>query len=116
MPVDESVRTDATLCEVVLGEPLTAYLTGADSIGEYRAWLRGDGGRPHRVANRLAAARRVVLAFQIENATGTAAAWLRGFGAAADAPAEAIRNDGDNEILGTELEHTAGKWLSDRRR
>jgi hypothetical protein len=114
MPVDESVLTDANLCEVVLGEPLTAYLSGADSIEQYHALLRSDGDQLRRVANRLAAARRVILTFQIENAAGTAAAWLRGLGAA-EVPADMIREDSDNETLGTEMEQTASKWLSDRR-
>jgi hypothetical protein len=115
MPVDESVLTDANLCEVVLGEALTAYLSGAGSVGQYRAWLRGDGSQLGTIANRLAAARRVILTFQIENVAGTAAAWLRGLGAASEVPADVIRKDGDNETLGTELEQTASKWLSDRR-
>jgi hypothetical protein len=115
MPVDESVLTDATLCEVVLGESLTAYLSGAESIGQYRAWLGGDGDHLRRVANRLAAARRVILTFQVENAAGLTAAWLRGVGGAPEVPADVIREDGDNETLGAEMEQTAGKWLSDRR-
>jgi hypothetical protein len=115
MPVDETAMTDANLCEVVLGEPLTAYLSGADSIGQYRAWLRGDGDQLDRVATRLAAARRVILTFQVENVAGTAAAWLRGLGSGSEAPADTIRNDGGDETLGAELEQTAGKWLSDRR-
>lgn len=112
--MDASVLTDANICEVVLGEPLTAYLSGADSVELYHASLRADGDQLRRVANRLAAARRVILAFQIENAAGTAAAWLRGLGTS-DVPADAIREDGDNETLGAEMEQTASKWLSDRR-
>ena len=115
MPVDESVLTDATLCEAVLGEPLTAYLSGADTIGLYRASLGGDGDDLPRVANRLAAARRVILTFQIENAAGTAAAWLRGIGGTPEVPADVIREDRGNETLGAEMEQTASKWLSDRR-
>lgn len=115
MPVDESVRTDANLCEIVLGERLTAYLAGADSIGQYRSWLHGDDDQLGRVASRLAVARRVILTFQIENVAGTAAAWLRGVGGASEVPADVIRAAGDDETLGTELEQTASKWLSDRR-
>jgi hypothetical protein len=115
MPVDESVLTDAALCEVVLGEALTAYLSGADTVGEYRALLSGEGDQLRQVANRLAAARRVILTFQVENVAGTAAAWLRGTGSGSEVPADVIREDGDNETLGAEMEQTAGKWLSDRR-
>jgi hypothetical protein len=57
----------------------------------------------------------VILTFQVENVAGTAAAWLRGLGSGSEVPADMIRNDGGNEILGAELEQTAGKWLSDRR-
>ena len=113
--MDEDVLSDARLCEVVLGEPLTAYLADAESVGQYRNRLFAGGDQLRRAVPRLAAARRVILAFQIENAVGSAAAWLRGFGSASDVPARMIREQGDDETLGTELAETAGKWLSDRR-
>jgi hypothetical protein len=115
MPVSECALNDASLCEVVLGAPLTAYLSGAGSVGQYQQWLRADGDELGRLANRLAAARRVILTFQIENLAGTAAAWLCGLGSPAEKPADVIRNDQGDEALGAELEQIASKWLSDRR-
>ncbi|BEL06300.1 hypothetical protein Q0Z83_044910 [Actinoplanes sichuanensis] len=115
MAVDEGVRTDARLCELVLGESVTAYLANADSVEEHRARLRVGGDQLRGAAPRLAAVRRVILAFQIENALGSVATWLR-FGHQPDeVPARIIRDQGDDERLCAGLAEAASKWLSDHR-
>jgi hypothetical protein len=113
---DADIMSDADLCTAVVGEELTAYVAGAESVGQYRRWLAGDAAGRRLIAPRLAATRRVVLAFQAENAVGLCQPWLRDVGAAAgDIPARIIRDKGDDEAVGAVLAEAAGDWLRRRR-
>ncbi|XVU28414.1 hypothetical protein ACQPZJ_15620 [Actinoplanes sp. CA-054009] len=106
------VAADARLCEAALGEPLTAFVAGAESVVQYRAWRDGTDDERRRIASRLAAARRVILVFQIENDTRLAMAWLRDVGSAAEVPARMIRHKGDDESVGLHLAESAARWLA----
>ncbi len=108
---DADIMSDADLCAAVVGEELTAYVAGAESVGQYRRWLAGDAGRRRLIAPRLAATRRVLLAFQAENAVGMCQPWLRDVGAAGEVPARIIRDKGDDEAVGAVLAEAAGDWL-----
>lgn len=110
------VNRDARLCTEVLGEPLTAYLTGADVLSEYRRWLAGDDESRRRIAPRLAAGRRVIQAFRADDATAMAQPWIREAGVAGGhMPARLIRDKGDDEAVGADLADAAARWLSARR-
>lgn len=109
------VAADARLCEAALGEPLAAFLAGAESIAHYRRWLSGGDEELRPIAPRLAAARRVILVFEAENESALAAAWLREVGAAAEVPARMIRHKGDDESVGAHLAEAAARWMSRRR-
>lgn len=108
---------DADLCSAVLGEQLTAYLAGADSVPEFRSWLTGTDDEVHRqIAPRLAAARQVILAFRAENKVTMALPWLREVGAAGDdAPARLIRGKGDDEGTANTVVQAARAWVRWRR-
>ncbi|MFF5076072.1 hypothetical protein ACFY36_03405 [Actinoplanes sp. NPDC000266] len=103
---------DARLCEAVLGELLTAFVAGAESVVQYRTWLTGTDDELRRIASRLAAARRVILVFQAENETRLVGAWLRDVGSAAEMPARMIRHKGDDESVGLQLADAAARWLA----
>jgi hypothetical protein len=108
---DADIMSDARLCTAVVGEELTAYVAGAESVGQYRRRLAGDAGQRARIASRLAATRRVLLAFQAENAVGMCQPWLRDVGADGEIPARIIRDKGDDEAVGALLAEAAGLWL-----
>jgi hypothetical protein len=108
------VMSDARLCVAVLGQPLTAYLAGADSLGQYRQWLADGDQLCQRIAPRLAAGRRVIMAFRAENEVAIAGPWLREVGPAGDVPARVIRDKGDDEAVGGVLADAAGQWLNSR--
>ena len=112
---DADVAADARLCEAALGEPLAAFIAGAESVGQYRSWLSGCDEVLRPIAARLATARRVILVFDAENQSGLAAAWLRDVGAAAEVPARMIRHKGDDESVGAHLAEAAATWMSRRR-
>lgn len=109
------VAADARLCEDALGEPLAAFVAGAESVAHYRSWLAGGDEELRPIAPRLAAARRVILVFDAENESALAAPWLRDVGAAAEVPARMIRHKGDDESVGVHLAEAAAKWMSRRR-
>jgi hypothetical protein len=104
---------DADLCSAVLGEELTAYLAGADTVPEFRSWLAGTDDEVRRqVTTRLAAARQVILAFRAENKVAMALPWLREVGAAGDdAPARLIRGKGDDEGTANTVLQAAKAWV-----
>ena len=108
------LMSDAGLCAAVVGEELTAFVAGAESVGQYRRWLSGDAAHRRLIIPRLAATRRVLLAFQAQNAVGMAQAWLRDVGAG-EIPARIIRDKGDDEAVGTLLAEAADDWLRRRR-
>lgn len=110
------VLSDVGLCQAVLGEPLTAYLSGADTVGQYRRWLTAGGEEFHRrIAPRLAAARRVILSFRARNEVTMAQPWLREVSVTGDVPARFIRDKGDDETVGATLAEAAAQWLNERR-
>ena len=107
---------DADLCSAVLGEPLTAYLSGADTVTEFRSWLLDPDDEVRRqIVPRLAAARRVILEFRLANMVAMARPWLREVGAAADdAPARLIRAKGDDEATAHTVVQAARAWATRR--
>jgi hypothetical protein len=109
---------DADLCSAVLGEQLTAYLAGADTVPEFRSWLAAgtDDEVRRQISPRLAAARQVILAFRAENRVAMALPWLREVGAAGDdAPARLIRGKGDDEGTASTVVQAAKAWVRRRR-
>ena len=111
------LSSDADLCSAVLGEQLTAYVAGADSVAEFRSLLAGTDDEVRRqLTPRLAAARHVILAFRAENKVAMARPWLREVGAAGDdAPARLIRAKGDDEGTASTVVQAAKAWVSRRR-
>ncbi len=95
----ESLRAYAATCASVLGEDLTAYVSGVRTPAELDAWTRpgypgGPGSlRAAVIRERLKATAELIDAFAAANRVGQLRGWLREVGAAAPglAPAAAIR-------------------------
>ena len=106
----------AKQCVRVFGAELTAYLAGADSLGQFERWLAG-GGRASRelVAVRLAAGAEVVRIFAAENALSVARHWLREIGDYVEAPARTIRSAGFNDDAIKDVIQAATFWVNARR-
>jgi hypothetical protein len=105
---------DADLCAEVLDEGMVAYVTGARSIAEYRRWLSGSDEERLRAASRLAAVRRVILAFDAENCLPLVEPWLREVDATGEVPARLIRDKGDDEKVGAVVAEAAEQFLKRR--
>lgn len=85
------VSANIEVCDEVLGEDLTAYLAGANSIGEFRSWAAGPVLSSDTAARRVAAAAELISLFHTVNRTAQAAFWLREVGPAGVVPARALR-------------------------
>jgi len=86
-----TVSADVEVCAEVLGEDLTAYLAGANSIDEFRSWSAGPVLDTDTAARRLAAAVELIGIFHTVNRTAQAAPWLSGVGPSGLVPARALR-------------------------
>lgn len=90
------LRDLVEVCVEALGEDLSAYLSGANSVGEFRAWCAGPVLASDAPARRLAAAADAVSIFHTVNRTAQVASWLREVGPGGIVPARALReSDGD---------------------
>jgi hypothetical protein len=91
-----SVEDDAALCVTALGAELTAYVSGAATVGEFDSWFAGGHRPPWQVRRRLAAAAELVGVFSSANRSALAAAWLRELDPTGDVPARVLRlSEGD---------------------
>jgi hypothetical protein len=106
----------AKQCIPVLGAELTAYLAGADSLGQFERWLDG-GERPSMelVAVRLAASAEVIRIFAAENSLSVARHWLREIGDYIEAPARTVRSAGFDDDTIKDVIQAATFWVNGRR-
>lgn len=88
---ESEVSANVEVCDEVLGEDLTAYLAGANTIGEFRSWCAGPVLSTDTAARRLSAAVELIGIFLAVNRTSQAASWLREAGPGGLVPARALR-------------------------
>ncbi|GAB7045985.1 hypothetical protein [Catenuloplanes indicus] len=107
-------------CAAALGEELTAYLAGADTVAELDAWRAGaPAPDPARTVVRLAAGTELIRIFAAENLLSHLRHWLREMTDTEDGPlvpARAIRTAGtDIQPIKTVLQ-AAHFWVTERSR
>ena len=111
----------ARQCVPVLGVELTAYLAGADSLGQFERWLTGDTRMPmdlgavRLAAVRLAAGAEVIRIFGAENNLSMAGPWLREIGDYVEAPARTIRCAGFDDDAIKDVIQAATLWVTGHR-
>ncbi|GLY95775.1 hypothetical protein Acsp02_30300 [Actinoplanes sp. NBRC 103695] len=88
---ESGVSANIEVCDEVLGEDLTAYLAGANTIDEFRSWSAGPVLSSDTAARRLSAAVELISIFHTVNRTSQAASWLREVGVGGLVPARALR-------------------------
>lgn len=101
----------------VLGDDLTAYVAGADSIGQLDTWVTSrDITVRQRVLRRMVATGDVIRIFSADNLLSFARPWLREVGPAGQpAPARLLRRHADDHHAVRDVLHAATKWVGDRR-
>ena len=101
----------------VLGEDLTAYMAGADSIGQLDVWVSGrDPSVRQRVLRRMLAAGDVIRIFSADNMLSFARPWLREIGPGGrPAPARQLRRDADDHHAVKDVLNAATEWVDHRR-
>src|SRR2546430_156423 len=101
----------------VLGEDLTAYVAGADSIGQLDTWVVSrDVSVRQRVLRRMLAAGDVIRIFSADNLLSYARPWLREIGPGGQpAPARLLRRHADDHHAVKDVLNAATDWV-DRRR
>jgi hypothetical protein len=103
-------------CVPVLGAELTAYLAGADSLGQFERWLDGSESMSRAlVAVRLAAGAEVIRIFGAENSLSIARHWLREIGDYVEAPARTIRGAGFDDDSIKDVIQAATFWVNGHR-
>ncbi|MDP9793737.1 hypothetical protein J2S43_002249 [Catenuloplanes nepalensis] len=106
-------------CAAALGEELTAYLAGADTVAELDAWRSGAAAAPDpgRTVVRLAAGTELIRIFAAENLLSHLRHWLREMTDTEEGPlvpARAIRTAGtDIQPIKTVLQ-AAHFWVTER--
>jgi hypothetical protein len=107
----------ARRCVPVLGEELTAYLAGADSVAELGGWIAGRDEPSRRLAtSRLATAVEVIRVFAGANLVSYARHWVREVRCAGQGPpARAIRQARDGDRAVKEVVQAAAGWVTERR-
>ena len=104
-------------CVPVLGEDMTAYLAGANSVAQFDGWLAGIAEPAAQTAPlRLSAVRQVLRIFAAENLSSYAKEWLRNVGASGTAPARTIREAIGDDHAVKDVFHAAAVWIGDHRR
>jgi hypothetical protein len=104
-------------CMPVLGEGMTAYLAGADSIAQFEDWLAGAAGPAACSAPiRLSAAAEVLGIFAADNLSLYAKEWLRNVDAEGATPARTIRVAADDDHAVKAVLQAASAWTSGHRR
>jgi hypothetical protein len=106
-----SVQADVEVCDEVLGEELTAYLAGANSVGEFRSWADGPVLSSDPAARRVAAAVELIGAFHTVNRTALAASWLREVDGSGLVPARALRESTGDATTVKALHETVEAFL-----
>ncbi|MFG1602897.1 hypothetical protein [Actinoplanes sp. NPDC049265] len=109
--VASEVSAQVEVCDDVLGEDLTAYLAGANTIGEFRSWAAGPVLSSDTAARRVAAAVELITVFHTVNRTALAAAWLREMDASGLVPARALRESSADPTTVKALHEAAGAFL-----
>jgi hypothetical protein len=101
----------------VLGEDLTAYVAGADSIGQLDTWVASrDVGVRQRVLRRMLAAGDVIRIFSADNLLGFARPWLREVGPGGrPAPARLLRGQADDHHAVKDVLNAAAEWVDHQR-
>jgi hypothetical protein len=101
----------------VLGEDLTAYVAGADSIGQLDTWvLSRDASVRQRVLRRVLAAGDVIRIFSADNLLSFARPWLREIGPGGQpAPARLLRRHADDHHAVKDVLNAATDWVDHRR-
>jgi hypothetical protein len=108
----QRIREGVEICVEVLGEELTAFLAGANSVGEFRGWASGPVLSSDPPARRVAAAAEVVAIFAMVNRTALAAPWLREVGPAGIVPARALRESSGDPATVKALHEAAEAWTA----
>jgi hypothetical protein len=101
----------------VLGEDLTAYVAGADSIGQLDTWvISRDATVRQRVLRRMLAAGDVIQIFSADNLLSFARPWLREIGPGGQpAPARQLRGHADDNHAVKDVLNAATDWVGRRR-
>jgi hypothetical protein len=111
------LRVAAVECVPVLGEDMTAYLAGADSVAQFEGWLAGISEPAARTApSRLSTVLQVLHIFAADNLSSYVKEWLRNVGAGGSAPARTIREAVGDDHAVKDVLHAATTWISDHRR
>ena len=106
----------ARQCVPVLGAELTAYLAGADSLGQFERWLTGSERLARELAAvRLAAGAEIIRIFGAENVLSMVGPWLREIGEYAQAPARIIRAAGFDDDAIKDVIQAAIFWVNAHR-
>ena len=106
------VRDSVELCVEVLGDDMTAYLAGANSVGEFRGWAAGPVLGSDAAARRVTAAAEVIGIFATVNRTALTAPWLREVGPAGVVPARALRESSGDAATVKALHEAAEAWTA----
>ena len=103
-------------CVPVLGEDMTAYLAGANSVAQFDGWLAGVAEpAAHTAPLRLSAARQVLRIFAAENLSSYAKEWLRNVGTTGTAPARTIREAIGDDHAVKDVFLAAAAWIGEHR-
>jgi hypothetical protein len=106
------IRDSVELCVEVLGDDLTAYLAGANSVDEFRGWAGGPVLPSDPPARRVAAAAEVIGIFATVNRTALTAPWLSEVGPAGIVPARALRESSGDPATAKALHEAAEAWTA----
>jgi hypothetical protein len=107
-----TVSADVEVCDEVLGEDLTAYVAGANTIDEFRSWSSGPVLGSDPAARRLAAVVELIGIFHTVNRTAQVAPWLREAGPSGLVPARALRESSGDPATVKALHESAELILS----
>jgi hypothetical protein len=108
----QRIRDSVELCVEVLGEELTAYLAGANSVEDFRGWATGPVLTSDSAARRVTAAAEVIGIFAMVNRTALTAPWLREIGPAGIVPARALRESSGDPATVKALHEAAEAWTA----
>jgi hypothetical protein len=100
-------------CVPVLGEDMTAYLAGANSVAQFDGWLAG-AAEP-AAPQRLSAVLQVLRIFAAENLSSYAKEWLRNVGSTGTAPARIIREAIGDDHAVKDVFLAAAAWIVEHR-
>ena len=108
----QTIRDSVEICVEVLGDEITAYLAGANSVAEFRGWAAGPVLSTDAPVRRVTAAAEVIGIFATANRTALAAPWLREVGPAGVVPARALRESSGDPATVKALHEAAEAWTA----